>query len=167
MSQPQTYALASIFGPGRDEMVSYVPHAAALGMKVIETGPRFAVLMLPYQEHLVGDPVRKVIFGGVITTLIDQACGIAVACSLETMRAIATVDLRVDYLRAAKPGCDLHARAECYRVTRSVAFVRVVAYEHDAGDPFASCLGTFMLGAHAFGSAFDGVVEAPVQEDKS
>jgi len=167
MPDTPTYALASIFGPGRDEMVAHVPHAAALGMKVIETGPKFAVLMLPYQEHLVGDPVRKVIFGGVITTLIDQACGIAVACSLDNLRAIATVDLRVDYLRAAEPGCDLYARAECYRVARSVAFVRVVAYEREIDDPFASCLGTFMLGAHAFGSAFDRAVEAPIQGGES
>ena len=167
MPDTQTYALASIFGPGRDEMVAHVPHAAALGMKVIETGPRLAVLMLPYQEHLVGDPVRKVVFGGVITTLIDQACGIAVACSLDNLRAIATVDLRVDYLRAAEPGCDLYARAECYRVARSVAFVRVLAYERQIDDPFASCLGTFMLGANPLGSTMDQIVEAPVQGGKS
>jgi len=63
MSEPRQYALPSILGPGRDEMVAPVPHAAALAaalsMKVIETGPRFAVLMLPYQEHRVGDAVRK------------------------------------------------------------------------------------------------------------
>lgn len=164
MAEAPRYALAGIFGPGRPEMVSHVPHAAALRMEVVETGPRFAVLRLPYQEHLVGDPVRKVVFGGVITTLIDQACGIAVACSLDTLRAIATVDLRVDYLRAAEPGHDLHARAECYRTTRTVAFVRVVAYEQRIEDPFASALGTFMLGAHAFGSAFERVV-VPVREE--
>ncbi len=158
MSIPQQYALASLFGPGREDMMSHTPHARHLGMKVIETGPGFAVVLLPYREDLIGDPVRKVVFGGAITALLDQASGLAVACALDVLRAIATVDLRVDYLRAATPGLDLHARVECYKVTRNVAFVRGSAYEHRPDDPFASCLGTFMLGAHPGGTAFQRLV---------
>ena len=158
MSTPQQYALASLFGPGREDMMSHTPHARHLGMKVIETGPGFAVIMLPYRAELIGDPVRKVVFGGAITTLLDQASGLAVACALDVLRAIATVDLRVDYLRAAAPALDLYARVECYKVTRNVAFVRGIAYEHGPDDPFASCLGTFMLGANRTGSSFERLV---------
>jgi len=158
MSGNQQYALASFFGPGREEMTSYTPHARHLGMKAIETGPGFTVMMLPYRPELIGDPVRKVVFGGAITTLLDQACGLAVACALDVLRAIATIDLRVDYLRAAAPGLDLYARVECYKVTRNIAFVRGIAYERGPGDPFASCLGTFMLGAHPSGSSLERLV---------
>jgi uncharacterized protein (TIGR00369 family) len=139
-------------------MTNYTPHAQHLGMKVIETGPGFAVAMLPYRLDLIGDPIRKVVFGGAITTLLDHASGLAVACALDVLRAIATVDLRVDYLRAAAPGLDLYARVECYKVTRNVAFVRGIAYERGPDDPFASCLGTFMLGANRSGSSFDRLV---------
>jgi uncharacterized protein (TIGR00369 family) len=148
MSAPKRYALESVFGPGRDEMVSYTPHAAHLGMRVVEIGARFAICTLPYREALIGDPQRRVVFGGVITTLLDHASGIAVACSLEELIPVATIDLRVDYLRAATPGLDLYARSDCYRVTKNVAFVRAIAYDDDPANPFASCMGSFMLGAN-------------------
>jgi len=158
MPANQQYALGSLFGPGREDMTSYTPHAHHLGMQVVETGPGFAVIKLPYRAELVGDPVRKVVFGGVITTLLDHASGLAVACALDVLRSIATVDLRVDYVRAAAPGFDLYARVDCYKVTSNVAFIRGIAYERGPDDPFASCLGTFMLGANRSRSGFERLV---------
>jgi uncharacterized protein (TIGR00369 family) len=169
MSTTERYALGALFGPGREDMTSHTPHARYLGMKVVETGPGLAVIMLPYRSELVGDPVRKVVFGGVITTLLDHASGLAVACALDVFRSIATVDLRVDYVRAAEPGLDLYARVECYKVTRNVAFIRGIAYERVPSDPFASCLGTFMLGASPAASGFAQLVRegAPEGEEGS
>ena len=158
MPANQQYALGSLFGPGQEGMTSHTPHAQYLGMQVVETGPGFAVIKLPYRSELIGDPVRKVVFGGVITTLLDHASGLAVACALDVLRAIATVDLRVDYVRAAVPGLDLYARVDCYKVTRNVAFIRGIAYERGPDDPFASCLGTFMLGANRSRSGFERLV---------
>lgn len=152
------YALESLFGPGLPEMVGHVPHAQHLGIRVVETGPGFAVCVLPYRDELIGDPARRVVFGGAITTLIDHASGLAVACALEELTSIATIDLRVDYLRAATPGKDLYTRSECYRVTRNVAFVRAVAYEETPDGSFASCLGTFMLGANRSDNPFERMV---------
>jgi uncharacterized protein (TIGR00369 family) len=133
-------------------MVSYTPHAQHLGMRVVEIGAGFAICRLPYREEIIGDPQRRVVFGGAITTLLDHASGIAVACALEELVPVATIDLRVDYLRAAAPGLDLYARADCHRVTRNVAFVRASAYDRDPADPFASCMGAFMLGANRSGA---------------
>ena len=65
---PRRYALESIFGPGQDGMVSHTPHATHLGIRVVETGPGFGVCALPFREELIGDPRRRVIFGGAITT---------------------------------------------------------------------------------------------------
>ncbi|GBD26133.1 hypothetical protein HRbin30_01462 [bacterium HR30] len=150
------YALEPLFGAGVEAMVKHTPHADYLGIRVVEIGPRYAVMMLPYREEFVGDPARGVVFGGVITTLIDHASGLAVACSLPELVAIATIDLRVDYLRAAVPGKDLFVRSECYRHTKNVAFVRASAWEEEPNDPFAFCLATFMLGANRAGSPFPG-----------
>ena len=136
-----------------------------LGIRVVETGPGFAICVLPYRDELIGDPARRVVFGGAITTLIDHASGLAVACALEELTAIATIDLRVDYLRAAAPGRDLYTRSECYRVTRNVAFVRAIAYEHVARRiAFASCLATFMLGANRSDSPFERLMPAAEPE---
>lgn len=144
--------MAGIFGHPPPDMISrHVPHAGRLRIQVAETGPGYAVLTLPYHEELVGDPTRGVVFGGVITTLIDQTCGLAVVCALEEFRPICTIDLHIDYLRIATPGLDLHARADCYKVARNVAFVRARAYESDPEEAFAHCVGTFMLGSYTIG----------------
>src|SRR5437763_15328758 len=132
---PRRYALQSLFGPGQDGMVSHTPHAAHLGIHVVETGPGFGVCALPFREELIGDPQRRVIFGGALTTLIDQASGLAVACALEELTAIATIDLRVDYLRAAERGVELYARAERYRLTPNPAFVHALTDAPTAHDP--------------------------------
>jgi uncharacterized protein (TIGR00369 family) len=158
MAEERRYALGSLFGPARYDMTQFTPHAKRLRMRVVETGPGTATLTLPYHDELIGDPVRRVVFGGVITTLIDQASGLAVACAMEELAAIATIDLRVDYLRAAEPGKDLYARSECYKLTRNVAFVRATAWERSQDDPFAGCLGTFMIGANSGGSPFGRLV---------
>ena len=155
---PRRYALQSIFGPGQPGMVMHTPHAAYLGIRVVETGPAFGVCAVPFREELIGDPRRRVIFGGAITTLIDHVSGLAVACAVEELTAIATIDLRVDYLRAAEPDRELYARSDCYRLTRNVAFVRAIAWERSASDPFASALGTFMLGANRTNSSFDRLI---------
>src|SRR3990167_2241148 len=78
----RVYAMESFFGRGRDELVMHIPQCVRLGVTVVETSPCRAIVRLPWHEDLVGDPVRGVVFGGVITTLLDQASGLAVQCSL-------------------------------------------------------------------------------------
>jgi uncharacterized protein (TIGR00369 family) len=143
----KTYALESLFGSDRNELASHTPHCVRLGIRVLEAGPYTTTIKLPYSDELIGDPRTGVVFGGAIVTLLDQASGLSVHCSLETFRMIATLDLRVDYMRKAEPGLDLIGRADCYKMTNNVAFVRGVAYEKDPEDPFATSLATFMLGA--------------------
>lgn len=157
------YALGALFGQVGDELIRHTPHAHHLGLRVVMIGPCEATLMLPYRPEIVGDSSRGVVFGGVITTLLDHTAGLSVACSMEVSRAVATVDLRVDYLRAAEPGLDLYARTECYKTTRNVAFVRGIAYEGEPGQPFASCLATFMLGANNTASPFTRIVREHLQ----
>lgn len=156
MATERTYAMGALFGPAKFDIGQFTPYAGRLGMRVVETGPGFATLALPYQEEIIGDPQRKVVFGGAVTALIDQASGLAVACAMEELLAIATIDLRVDYLRAAAPGREIVARAECYKLGHNVAFVRATAWDHEPSDPFAGCLGTFMIGANSGGSPFGG-----------
>jgi uncharacterized protein (TIGR00369 family) len=101
--------------------------------------------MLPYRDDLVGDPQSGVLHGGVVTTLLDSTAGAAVMTRLLMPSPIATLDLRIDYLRPSTPRAPLHARVECYKVTRHVAFTRGIAYNTDERDPVASMAATFML----------------------
>lgn len=122
-----------------------VPHNKALGMKVVDMQPREAVFELPYDEKLVGNPDTGVIHGGAITALLDGASGASVFAALTDFVPIATLDLRIDYLRPAEVGKSVLARATCYKVTKNVAFTRAVAYHDDPDDPIAHSVGTFML----------------------
>jgi uncharacterized protein (TIGR00369 family) len=126
-------------------MLEHVPHMRELGLEIVELGQGNAIFRLAYQDRLVGDPETGVLNGGVITTVIDSVSGIAAQTALRKPVTIATLDLRIDYLRPSTPGRPLIARAECYKVTRHVAFTRATAWNDDPGDPLAHCVGTFML----------------------
>jgi uncharacterized protein (TIGR00369 family) len=124
------------------------PQAQALGVIVVSTSPD-VVVRIPYREDLVGDPDTGVIAGGVVTTLLDHTCGRAVGHALDEPTSIATLDLRIDYMRPATPGMDIYATAHAYKITRSIAFVRALAYDADPSDPVAAAQGTFMLDSNA------------------
>jgi uncharacterized protein (TIGR00369 family) len=122
-----------------------VPHNRALGMELVELRDGESLFKLPYDPKLVGNPDTGVIHGGAITALLDGASGAAVFAALPEMVPIATLDLRIDYLRPAEVGQTVMARATCYKLTRNVAFTRAVAYHDDPADPIAHSVGTFMI----------------------
>lgn len=123
-----------------------IPHNKALGLKVIGARRGFASMQLDWREELVGNPETGVLAGGPLTAMLDGCCGMAVATMLKNPEPFATLDLRIDYVRPAEPGKPVIAEAECYRVTRSVAFTRAFAHHGDPKDPIAAAAGTFMLG---------------------
>lgn len=149
-------------GDAVDHLAS-VPHARAIGMQLVSFDDGRCVVRVPYAQQLVGDPDTGVIHGGVITAVLDNASGMAVpriGLSPE-QRAIATLDLRIDYMRPATPEKDLMVSAECYQLTRSVAFVRAHAWQENEQSIIASSVATFMLGANraappAFANAQSG-----------
>jgi len=122
-----------------------IPHNRALGMELVEMSHAEAVFRLPYDPKLVGNPDSGVLHGGAITALLDGASGVAVFATLAEIAPIATIDLRIDYLRPAEAGRPVLARATCYKMTRNVAFTRAVAYHEDPADPIAHAVGTFMV----------------------
>ena len=129
-------------------LIAHIPHAQAIGLTVIDVRPDEAWLKVPYSENLIGNPETGVVHGGVITTLLDNAAGTAVILALDEPRSIATLDLRIDYMKPAAPGRDIVGYCRCYKVTRNVAFARGVAYHDTAEDPIATMVATFMLGAN-------------------
>ena len=122
-----------------------MPHGREIGMRLHRSSKGHAHLSVPYDERLVGDPQTGVLHGGVITALLDSACGAAVLSAASNPAVTATLDLRIDYMRPATAGQTVHAKAECYRMTRSIAFTRAVAYHTDPDDPIASAAGSFIV----------------------
>jgi uncharacterized protein (TIGR00369 family) len=118
------------------------------GLQLDRAAPAEAWSSLPYRPVFVGDTATGVLHGGVVTAMLDESCGMAVQLALDGTRAIATLDLRIDYQKPATPGLAIRAHSICYRVTRSIAFVRATAYQETEDDPVATATACFMLGAN-------------------
>jgi uncharacterized protein (TIGR00369 family) len=116
---------------GQGRLMTGLPFSAEIDMRL--------------HQAEVGDPETGVLHGGVVTALLDTACGWAVMASPANLRSTATLDLRIDYMRPAKAGEAVWCRAECYRLTRSIAFARAVAYDDSPDDPVATAQGSFIL----------------------
>lgn len=127
------------------QFIESIPHSRALGMELVEIGDGEAVITMPYDKRLIGDPVSGVIHGGAVSTLMDTCGGAAVMSHPSSPGGTATIDLRIDYMRGATPGQSLTARATCFHITRSVAFVRAVATDEDTENPVATASGAFTV----------------------
>ncbi len=134
-------------------------HAGTLGIvyhgrSAEGAGEGWVELALPYAEALIGNTETGVLASGPIIALMDMATSVAVWAKREKFASQATLDLRVDYLRPAVPGRTVIGRGECLKITRSIAFVRGIAYDETPDDPLAHVAGTFMLmDAQAMGGA--------------
>lgn len=126
-------------------LAKVVPYNRALGLTLGAAEEEWCTVEIPYQEDLVGDPETGVLHGGVVTALIDVAFGFAVFHRTKAFRQMATLDLRIDYLKPATPGKTLVGGGVCYKVTSQLAFVRGAAYHETPGDPVSTGVGIFMF----------------------
>jgi uncharacterized protein (TIGR00369 family) len=120
-------------------------HTGQLAIGFHAQGPGWIDLILPYDAKLVGDAATGILASGPIVALMDMATSSAVWIRRGRFAPHVTLDLRVDYLRPATPERAVIGRGECYQLSRSVAFVRGVAYHDAPNDPIAHVAGTFML----------------------
>lgn len=127
------------------EFAHVSPYNRELGLLPHAVRADWCVLKVEYQDALVGDPQTGVLHGGVITALLDAAFGFAIFVKLPEMRPMATLDLRIDYLKPATPGRAVLGGAVCYKLTPELAFVRGCAYHDAAQDPFATAVGIYMF----------------------
>ena len=127
------------------QFIESIPYARAMGMVLDRIEDGRATISMAYDARLVGDPESGVIHGGAVSALMDTCGGAAVMCHPAAPAGTATIDLRIDYMRPATPGQRITARAECYNVTRSVAFVRATAHDADPDRPVATATGAFTV----------------------
>lgn len=134
-----------------ERFVSAIPHMRECGLRVDSIDARHAQMSMPYREEWLGDPERGRIHTGVVSTLIDSAMGLAVLAALGQPAAIATLDLRVDYLRPALAGRALICRAECYRIAEQIAFARARVWQDGQPEDCAVAQASFMRSTNRAG----------------
>lgn len=131
------------------QFIQSIPHSRGLGMELDELGSGSATISMPYDVRFVGDPTTGVIHGGAVSALMDTASGAAVMSHADAPDGTATIDLRIDYMRPATPGQRITARAVCYHITRTVAFIRATATDEDEARPVATATGAFTVERNA------------------
>ena len=141
---------------GLRRLIEGLPHHRALNLEVVAASNGRSTLRIPAGEHLHAFPDASIVHGGVLTTLLDAACGAAVITALAKFRTIATLDLRIDYLKPASPTSFLTAETECYEITRHIAFARGRVWQDKPDDTVAACAGTFMIGSVGFTPRIEG-----------
>ena len=102
--------------------VDHSPFHRLIGLELIRAADGEAEMRLPWQEAFGRADHSDWYHGGVLSALIDIAGDYAIASKLG--RWVATIDLRVDYLRPALRG-DLVAVARAVKVGRTVGVADV------------------------------------------
>ena len=107
-----------------------MPFNRLLGIKLHGLDAGFCSLMLPYKKELVGDHRTGALHGGVLSTLIDTCGGFAVWSMGSINDQVATIDLRVDYMKPG-PRTDIVAESRVMLMGNRVGTVHTQVFPLD------------------------------------
>ena len=121
------------------EVINRGPFNQWLNFTVLKSGADGIELKAAWREEWVVNVERRYTHGGVLAAIIDVAADYAIAAQLG--RPVPTIDMRVDYHKAAMPG-DLTAKGRVVRMGSQ--FTTAEAFLHDKdGALVASGRGTY------------------------
>lgn len=80
------------------------------------------------EEYTFPDGDGSIVHGGLVATVLDTAMGGAAATVLEEGESFLTADLRVEFMRAGRPGL-LRAEGQVVRRTKRVVFCAAELYD--------------------------------------
>lgn len=138
------------------QIYTQAPFCHALGMQAETVTIDQATLSLPMQEILIGNPIKRILHGGVISTVLDSVGGLLIFAqtiaqddvstfeqATERFSKTSTIDLRIDYLRPGR-GSHFTASATCLRRGRSICVTQML-FHNEQHDLLAIGIGTYSL----------------------
>jgi len=141
----------------REMYEKLIPFDRLLGIKIDTLTPTDVKVMIDMREELIGNFIRGMLHGGVISSVLDLTGGLIASVELvkhlenvepdEVARRVArvgTIDLRVDYLRAGK-GIYFTASGTVLRKGNKVAVIRTELC-NDQNLLIAAGTGTYLVG---------------------
>ena len=126
-----------------DALLQRIPYARFLGVRMELHGDEMTGV-LPYAEHLIGNPTLPALHGGVIGAFMEMTALLQLSINESLMRQPRPVDVSIDYLRSGRP-IDTYARALIKKVGRRIANVQVEAWQEARAAPIAALHGHFLL----------------------
>jgi len=120
-------------------MLTRGPYHQWLGLRVLEVGDGSIEIAATWREEWVVNPERRYTHGGILAALVDLTADWALVS--KTGRGVPTIDLRVDYHRAAMPG-DLIARGKLVKFGSAISVAEAHIYDQ-SGALLASGRGVY------------------------
>lgn len=121
------------------ELITRGPFNKWLNFTVLKASGDGVEIKASWREEWVVNPERRYTHGGILAAIIDVAADYAIAARLG--RPVPTIDLRVDYHKAAMPG-DVTAKARVVRMGSQYSTAEASLYDKD-GELVASGRGTY------------------------
>lgn len=148
MNTPLTLPPGCPFDPeGLRKLIERLPPHRAVGTRLVEVGPRSVTLAVDWRADLVADPAAQTLAGGVMSTLVDQACGFAMLMHLGGERSSGgTVELHQDFIAPLQQGRTLRVHGECVASDEQAAWMRCTGYDSQAPEhPLLTASAVFMI----------------------
>ena len=124
-------------------VLARIPYARFLGVQAELHGDEMTAI-LPYSEHLIGNPTLPALHGGVIGAFMEMTAIAQLSIVHGRARQPRPIDITVQYLRAGRP-LTTYARAQLKRVGSRIANVYVEAWQEAHASPIASLHGHFLV----------------------
>lgn len=134
-----------------------MPFNQLLGLKITRFNAQNSEVRFAWQDTLIGNPVQKILHGGVTASALDLAGGTVAAANIinqltdmtpETLKhslsKLGTIDLRTDFLRPGR-GEEFIVTARIIRSGSKVAVARMEMH-NELGEHIAFGTGTYMVG---------------------
>lgn len=125
------------------ERLERIPYARFLGMNIELAGDEMTAV-LPFGEHLIGNPVLPAIHGGVLGAFMEMTALSQLLLTEGQARQPRVIDISIEYLRSGRP-LTTYARAEIKKVGRRIANVHVEAWQDRRAAPIAALRGHFLV----------------------
>lgn len=134
-----------------------MPFNQLLGLEITRFNAQSSEVRFAWQDKLIGNPVRKILHGGVTASALDLAGGTVAAANIieqlsdvspatiqQSLGKIGTIDLRTDFLRPGR-GEEFIVTAHIIRSGSKVAVARMEMH-NELGEHIAFGTGTYMIG---------------------
>ena len=126
-----------------NEVLARIPYVRHIGARAELAGDEMTAV-LPYSEHLIGNPLLPALHGGVIGGFMELTAVIQLSIVQPQVKLPKPIDVTVEYLRSGKP-LTTYARAVVKKVGRRIANVQVEAWQTERDAPIAALRGHFLI----------------------